>query len=82
MSRQQMLQGKQELMNDSPLLRFFNRQLEKWDDARNRYHDLRNAKSRELVMGASNIHVQWNPARMVSTGASIDKRLIKRCAIA
>ena len=76
MARQQMLQGKQELMNDSPLLRFFNRQLEKWDDARNRYHDLRNAKSRELVMGASNIHVQWNPARMVSTGASIDKKAI------
>ena len=75
-ARQQMLQGKQELMNDSPLLRFFNRQLEKWDDARRRYHDLRSAKTRELVVGASNIQVQWNPARIVSTGASIDKKVI------
>ena len=68
-ARQQMLQGKQELMNDSPLLRFFNRQLEKWDDASRRYHDLRNVQTRELVVGASSFHVQWNPARMVSTGA-------------
>ena len=76
MARQQMLQGKQELMNDSPLLRFFNRQLEKWEDARRRYHDLRSAKTRELVVGASSIQVQWNPARMVSTGASIDQKAI------
>jgi len=76
LARQQMLQGKQELMNDSPLQRFFNRQLEKWDDARNRYHELRNVRTRELAMGASSIQVQWNPARMVSTGASIDKKAI------
>ena len=75
-ARQQMLQGKQELMNDSPLLRFFNRQLEKWDDASRRYHDLRNVQTRELVVGASSFHVQWNPARMVSTGASIDKKTL------
>jgi SpoIID/LytB domain protein len=77
-ARQQMLQGKQELMNDSPLLRFFNRQLEKWDDARRRYYDLRNVQTRELVVGASSFHVQWNPARMVSTGASIDKKDIDK----
>ena len=77
-ARQQMLQGKQELMNDSPLLRFFNRQLEKWDDARRRYYDLRNVQTRELVVGASSFHVQWNPARMVSTGASIDKKVIDK----
>ena len=73
LARQQMLQGKQELMSDSPLLRFFNRQLEKWDDARRRYQDLRNIKTRELAVGAASVLVQWNPARIVSTGASIDK---------
>ena len=76
LARQQMLQGKQELMNDSPLQRFFNRQLEKWDDARNRYHDLRNVKTRELAVGASSIQVQWNPARIGSTGAKIDAKTI------
>ena len=76
LARQQMLQGKQELMNDSPLQRFFNRQLEKWDDARRRYQDLRNVKTRELAVGASSVQVQWNPARIVSTGASIDKKVL------
>ena len=76
MARQQMLQGKQELINDSPLMRFFNRQLEKWDDARQRYQDLRNVKTRELVVGTSTMKVQFNPARIVSTGAKIDKQTL------
>ena len=75
-ARQQMLQGKQELMADSPLQRFFNRQLEKWETARQRYHDLRSAKTRELAVGTYSIQVQWNPARMVSTGAKIDQKTI------
>ena len=75
-ARQQMLQGKQELMADSPLQRFFNRQLEKWEAARQRYHDLRSAKTRELAVGTYSIQVQWNPARMVSTGAKIDQKTI------
>ena len=75
-ARQQMNQGKQELMADSPLQRFFNRQLEKWEAARQRYHDLRGAQTRELVVGSSTMQVQWNPARMVSTGAKIDKKTI------
>ena len=75
-ARQQMLQGKQELMADSSLQRFFNRQLEKWEAARQRYHDLRSAKTSELVVGAYSIQVQWNPARMVSTGAQIDQKTI------
>ena len=76
MARQQMLQGKQEMLNDSPLMRFFNRQLEKWDDARRRYHDLRNVKTRELSVGTSTMKVQYNPARIVSTGAKIDKQTL------
>ena len=77
LARQQMNQGKQELMTDSALQRFFNRQLEKWEAARQRYQDLRSVKTRELVVGSSSIQVQWNPARMVSTGASIDKKTIE-----
>ena len=77
LARQQMNQGKQELMTDSPLQRFFNRQLEKWEAARQRYQDLRSVKTRELAVGASSIQVQWNPARMVSTGASIDQKAIE-----
>ena len=76
-ARQQMLQGKQELIQDSPLQRFFNRQLEKWDEVRRRYQDMRSIQTRELAVGAYSIQVQWNPARMVSTGAKIDAKSIQ-----
>ena len=59
------------------LTRFFDRQLEQWPDARRRYRDLVHAKSRELEYGDHAIKVQWNPARIVSTGAKIDKATIK-----
>ena len=75
-ARRQMLQGKQELMTDSPLQRFFNRQLEKWDATRQRYRELRGVKTRELSSGTSSIIVQWNPARMVSTGAKMDAKSV------
>ena len=72
-ARQQMLQGRQPALIDSPLRRFFNRQLERWPEASQRYRDLSAVQTRELTAGASTIVVQWNPARMVSTGAKIDK---------
>ena len=75
-ARQQMMQGKNELMADSPLQRFFNRQLETWETTRQRYRDLRSVKTRELAVGASNIQVQWNPARIVSTGAKMDAKTL------
>ena len=76
MARQQIKQGKKGLMTDSSLQRFFNRQLERWDDARQRYRDLRNVETRELTEENFTMQVQWNPARIVSTGASIDKKAV------
>ena len=76
LARQQMLQGKSELMTDSPLQRFFNRQLETWEATRQRYRDLQGVQTRELVVGASSIQAQWNPARIVSTGAKMDRQTL------
>ena len=56
--------------------RFFDRQLELWPDARRRYRELIHAQSRELECGEDTLKVQWNPARIVSTGAKIDKDTI------
>ena len=78
MARQQVKQGKKGLMADSSLQRFFNRQLEKWDDARQRYRDLRDVETRELTEDNFTMQVQWNPARIVSTGASIDKKAVAK----
>ena len=72
-ARQQLLRGKEDIMADSTLLRFFNRQIETWEDARRRYRELQNVKSRELQFEDAELSLQFNPARIVSTGAKIDK---------
>ncbi len=72
-ARQQMLQGKEDIMEDSSILRYFNRQLELWDDARHRYRDLKHVETRQL---SDQLKMQWNPARIVSTGAKIDKKAL------
>ena len=72
-ARQQMLRGKADIMEDSSISRFFNRQLEKWNDARRRFRDLKNVETRQL---SEFIKLQWNPARIVSTGAKIDKKTL------
>ena len=77
LARQQMKLGKKDMLADSSLQRFFIRQIEKWDDARQRYRDLRNIKTRELTEENFTMQVQWNPARIVSTGAKIDQKTIK-----
>ena len=72
-ARQQMLQGKADIMEDSSISRFFNRQLEKWADARHRFRDLKHVETHQL---SDQLKVQWNPARIVSTGAKIDKKTL------
>ena len=75
-ARQQLSNGKADASADNSLQRFFNRQLEVWADARMHYRDLQNVKTRELSCGEVTLKLQFNPARMVSTGASIDKKAI------
>ena len=72
-ARQHMLQGKADIMEDSSILRFFNRQLEVWADARHRFRDLKHVETRQL---SDQLKLQWNPARIVSTGAKIDKKTL------
>ena len=72
-ARQQMLQGKADIMEDSSISRFFNRQLEMWEDARHRFRDLKHVEVRQF---SDQLKVQFNPARIVSTGAKIDKHTL------
>ena len=72
-ARQQILQGKADIMEDSSISRFFNRQLEMWEDARHRFRDLKHVEVRQL---SDQLKVQFNPARIVSTGAKIDKHTL------
>lgn len=72
-ARQHLLQGKADIMEDSSILRFFNRQLEVWTDARHRFRDLKHVETRQF---SDQLKLQWNPARIVSTGAKIDKKTL------
>ena len=72
-ARQHMLQGKADIMEDSSISRFFNRQLEVWTDARHRFRDLKHVETRQF---SDQLKLQWNPARIVSTGARIDKKTL------
>ena len=54
--------------------RFFERQLCSWEETRQRYRDLESVETRELVGDGMEMAVQWNPARIRSTGAKIDAK--------
>lgn len=71
-ARQRMNAGKLSFTAGDSLHRFFNRQLERWDIVRQRYAGLQNVKTRDI----GELRLQYNPARIVSTGASIDKQTL------
>ena len=60
----------------SSVSRYFDRQLQVWDDARMRYRQLSGVQTRELPTDTITLRVQFNPARIVSTGANISKKAI------
>ena len=59
---------------------FFGRQLLQWHDCSQRYDDLRRVETRSLTdeVTGMTLLVQFNPARMVSTGARIDKATLSK----
>ncbi len=68
-ARRKMNEGNLPIVGSDSLTRFFSRQMETWDEARKRYFELQNTQTREL----GGLCAQWNPARIVSTSARIDK---------
>lgn len=68
--------GLEDFAPDDSFMRFFNRQLDTWEEVRKHYGDLKNVQTRDLL--PSIIRLQYNPARMVSTGAKIDSKTIEK----
>lgn len=78
-ARQQLQKGTISLAGESSLDHFFWAQLEKWDEVRTRYDDLRNIQIRELQYGdAFTLNAQYNPTRIISTAANIDSNSINK----
>ncbi len=76
MARQRMKKGHDDVMADSTLLRFFNRQLEAWETARVNYRKLHSVEIKELAGNGITLMAQHNPERMRSTGTSIDAKAV------
>lgn len=52
-------------------------QLESWETARNNYNALNNIKVKTLSVNGCEFKVQFNPARIVSSGAKVDAKSIQ-----
>lgn len=53
-------------------------QLSVWDLAKTNYDALTQVKRRQIKIGDQTIGLQWNPARITSTGAKVDPETIKK----
>lgn len=74
-ARKQLAEGKLYSAADTTLGRFFLRQMDLWEEAAKRFLDLHNVSTRTVGDDAF-WTLQYNPARIVSTGAKIDRKTI------
>ncbi len=74
MARQQLNKQREERTAAQEMDDFFDSEMESWPEARARYEALEaSVQIRDLVIAPNQtLQVQWNPARMVSTGAKVD----------
>lgn len=57
---------------------FITSQLERWETARNNYEALKGVKVKEIDLNGTLYKVQFNPARIVSSGAKVDPKAISQ----
>ena len=78
-ARQQLIRKWNTPLRADEVEAFFRHQLELWDEARKRVEALANgAELRQLVHNDLELAVQYNPSRIVSTGAKVDKATIRK----
>lgn len=63
---------------DQRIEELFRRQLDCWEEARNNYAALHDIKIKTLDVGQVTYTIQFNPARIVSSSAKVDKQSILR----
>ena len=68
-------------ISENTIKDFFEHQLAVWDTARNNFDALNGVKVKSLTVGGSEVKVQFNSARIVSSAAKVDVKSLKdRCA--
>ncbi len=71
LARQQLVAVRNRRASEEEVMAFHALQLEHWAEARERYDELERVETRELSDGDISFAMQWNPARIVSTGADV-----------
>ena len=69
------------MKNNAALIKFVGDQLSRWPLACDNFRALKNVKIREMNIGGLTVKLQFNPARMISSAAKLDKKDIakRRC---
>ena len=76
-ARQQLNLLWQHKVTEEEIEAFFQKELQDWPEAAERYKALEEGvQTKELPLGETMMAAQFNPARIVSTGAAIDKKTI------
>ncbi len=75
-ARQRLCRERNRSVGEEEASAFHANEVKRWDEATRHYAELEQVMTRELVAGDITLMVQWNPARIVSTGAKVDKKSI------
>lgn len=79
LARQQMNERWNRTISQEEVYDFFRQQMECWEEARQRVDDLRKSvQMRELELEDFKLGAQYNPSRIVSTAAKVEKKEIKK----
>ena len=77
-ARRRMNQHWKHRTNKDELQQFTRRQLDTWNEVKQRTIALKHIQTKELIKKNICLNVQYNPERIVSTGAQVDKKSLKR----
>lgn len=75
-ARQQLNKKWQHHVDTDEMKAFFSQETENWPLAAQNYKAIGNIRTKELHIGDRSLQAQWNPARIVSTGAKTDAKSI------
>ena len=80
LARQQLNKSRNQIPQPTEVEDFFQSEKKNWTEAANRYEALSGVQTRTLPFGGveGELNVQWNPARMVSTGADVSKQALQK----
>lgn len=70
--------NEQKMRNNDILQKFVGDQLSRWPLACGNFRALKNVKVRDMDAGGLSVKLQFNPARMISSAAKLDKKDIAR----